>query len=171
MNKLIVLLMFISSVSFSMSKKSAPKKRVEIKITSEAIIGKDEDQNGVPDDVDSWIANLSYSSNIKRALNQMAKARIKGLIEHESKAKSNDNSHLLEKAIICTSSFFLSDEEYMNFSSLFKSQKSLILNTKVRIRANYIYNNNLNGTSGHPDFGQVESIEIRRKKACDFKIE
>ncbi len=136
-------------------------------LNSENLLGQDLNKNGVRDDVDEFIQGSDQSENIKNALTQMATARFKGLIEHRSKNKSLINSHEWDRSLNCLSTYFEGDQGWYKMQSILKKQKALILNSKERIRANIIYNNQLSGTSGHPDFFRVESKIKTRIKACD----
>ena len=110
------------------------------------ITGPDKDNNGIRDDIDTYIATLPYTEVQKKAIQQNARALNTTLtVDKTDKTALTDVSTKLVRSIECLHHQFL--PETNDASKMFADNQKMIVNTKNRFLEYEKFNSALSGTT------------------------
>ena len=122
---------------------------------SDDLAGPDEDDNGIRDDIDVWIAMQGYSSKERAAVEQLARASQEAVAFSGTSAEAKVVAEKINRGESCVSDQFDNFEEYLQVSERLEQFSA---NTRSRIDAYLRYNALLDGTT---------SPSIPKGMACD----
>lgn len=133
--------------------------------TVEDMMGPDKDGNGVRDDIDEYINDVTKDADERNAFRQYAKYLRLGFKNYQDKEKSINNTHTKLKALDCVSNvwepYHPGWEESFRYSKItdvisemtYKSDKSLRIKSRIS-----------------RDFSGQMSGAYEVNEACEFKL-
>ena len=112
---------------------------------TDSILGIDQDQNGIRDDIDAYIAKKYTDERQKKAVQQFAKnSQLKLAVNLDDEVALQASSHEADRATACVYRTFKSDPN-INASYVIDEIGNITTNTKKRLQAYYKYSNALDG--------------------------
>lgn len=113
-----------------------------------SLIGVDSNSNGIRDDIDNYISKSSYTSDQKKALEQVSKGFQSSLTVNTTDMQAVKKvSKDIGKGIDCVFTKVGVDSADKSAGKVVQELESLTTNTKARLLAYLKYNNALDGTS------------------------
>lgn len=112
---------------------------------TDSILGIDQDQNGIRDDIDAYIAKKYTDERQKKAVQQFAKnSQLKLAVNLDDEVALQASSHEADRATACVYRTFKSDPN-IDASDVIDEIGNITTNTKKRLQAYYKYSDALDG--------------------------
>ncbi|MFV5490807.1 hypothetical protein [Acinetobacter sp. ASP199] len=112
---------------------------------TDSILGIDQDQNGIRDDIDAYIKEKYKDELQKKAVQQFARvSQLKLAVNLEDEVALQASSHEADRAMTCVYKTFKS-EPNIDASDVVDEIDNMTTNTKKRLQAYYKYSDALDG--------------------------